>query len=33
MVQEAQELVFLSMFSVRFWLVSLIFQLTVDQSA
>ena len=33
MVQEAHDLVFLSIFSVRFWLLSLIFQLTVDQNA
>ena len=33
MVQEAHDLVFLSIFSVQFWLVSLIFQLTVDQIA
>ena len=33
MVQEAQDLVFLSIFFVQFWPVSLIFQLTVDQCA
>ena len=33
MFQEAHDLVFLSIFSVQFWRVSLIFQLTVDQSA
>ena len=33
MVQEDQDLVFLSIFFVRFWLVFLIFQLTVDQSS
>ena len=33
MVQEAYDLVFLSIFSARFWLVSLIFQLTVNQRA
>ena len=33
MVQVAHDLVFLLIFSVRFWLVSLIFQLIVDQSA
>ena len=31
-VQEVHDLVFLSIFFVRVWLVSLIFQLTVDQS-
>ena len=33
MVQEVHDLVFLSIFSVQFWLVLLIFQLTVDQSS
>ena len=33
MVQEAHDIVFLSIFSVRFWIVSSIFQLTVDQNA
>ena len=33
MVKEAHDLAFLSIFSVRFWLVSLIFQLPVNQSA
>ena len=33
MVQEAHELVILSIFSVQFWLVFLIFQLIVDQRA
>ena len=33
MVQEAHDLVFLLIFFVRFWLVFLIFQLTVEQSA
>ena len=33
MVQEAHDLVVLSIFSERFWLVPLISQLTIDQKA
>ena len=33
MVQEAHDLVFLSICFEQFWIVSLVFQLTVDQSA